>query len=837
MIATTESWLNETIDSDFFSMVGYSFFRDDRLSRTGGGVCMWCHNSLYPESVRSDKLNLVEHLVVYLKKINTYVILVYIPPNLNVSQRLAIDNCITDVLDKCLLLKPDCEFIICGDFNNFDIRNLVISYSLQNKVCSPTRGDSLLDVILTSERLSDRYSQATDLSTLSSSDHNCLLLHSPVCDASSPSNKTKHVALDLRKSNVDQFLHKLSVVDFSVIYHTVGIEKKVDLFYSIIYECMKCIPKYTVYFGTEDKPWITPYLKHLINLRWKAFRRHDFQLYNHYKAKVKSEIVAAKSRWASKSCESPKSLWQIVNEFTGTKRKCELDSLLCNFTDTKSAVNVINDSFTNNAKQPILQCCNDPTRPVSIDWCPLTEVIDIFRTLKKINPKKATGSDEIPNLLIREGAILLSEPLCHLINCSILEKTVPCKWKIAKILPVPKTRPPRLNSLRPISLLPTFSKVLERVVLNNTQHMFHSKISANQYAYRPLSSVTNALIIIHDKITSFLEESDAIGVAVLQLDFSRAFDTISHRLLLHKLHNLGFPDNFVSWTESYLTDRTQCTVINNVASSRKAMKSGVPQGSVIGPHYFTAYTSDLLDVSHVIKYADDTTLIFKITNDIAASIRTITSHMDDIHDYCLSNALNLNIDKTKMMVIRKKNMDFDTRFAVPDVELVKHLKILGVTFSSDLTWNPHYDEILSRANRRLYALRVLRNVLNDKDALFNVFSALIRSVIEFASPLFVALPVYLDTRILHFLKRCHRLVHGFECECTMFSQLVTRRNNAAVKLFRAAEHNPQHSLHHIIPARLPKSKQYNISFCHTTRRQKCFTQHMPVYMNNLHQDK
>lgn len=282
---------------------------------------------------------------------------------------------------------------------------------------------------------------------------------------------------------------------------------------------------------------------------------------------------------------------------------------------------------------------------------------DIYKILNQVNPKKASGSDGIPNLLIRQGAIFLSEPLCHLVNTSILEKTVPSKWKTAKIVPIPKTRPPQLNSLRPISLLPTFSKVLERVVLTDTKHIFFSKVSANQYAYLPHSSVTSALIVIHDRITGFLDEVDAVGVAVLQLDFSRAFDTISHQCLLNKLRNFGFPADFISWSESYLTGRTQYTVINDVSSNYKLMKSGVPQGSILGPYYFILYTPDLHDVSNNIKYADDTTLIVKITSDINASIRMLTSHMNAIQDYCNANFLNLNVEKSKIMVIPKKNME------------------------------------------------------------------------------------------------------------------------------------------------------------------------------------
>lgn len=841
IIATTETWFNDSIDSDPFSMTNYSFFRDDRQSRIGGGVCLWCHNFFTPEILPSYKQDFIEHLVIYLRKVSIFVIVIYIPPSLLANQRLMIDDFLVDVLERCLSLNPDGNLIVCGDFNNFDTRDLALSYSLENKVIAPTRGNNILDMIFMTDSLSEYYPKADILSPLCTSDHNCLLLRSPNDATSTPVNKIRHVTLDLRKSNVDLFLNKLSTANFTVMYRTTNIEDKVDIFYSIIYECMRCLPKYTVFLGTDDKPWITPYLKHLINLRWDAFRRQNFPLYNHYKLKVKKEIAKAKSRWALKSNESSKNLWDVVNEFRGTKRKGDLDSILVNFPDVKSAVNHINDAFTigsnsyDTPQEVVERESHLVHRDLSSDsWCPLVEVCDIFKLLSKVNPKKATGSDEIPNILIREGAVFLSEPLCHLINSSILEGYVPLKWKSAKITPVPKTRPPKIESLRPISLLPTFSKVLERIVLSKTQHYLLSKVSPNQYAYKPYSSVTNALIMIHDKITDLLEDRDTIGVAVLQLDFSRAFDTISHERLLMKLQDMHFPIDFVKWASSYLSERTQYTVINNVPSKRKPLRSGVPQGSIIGPYLFILYTSDLLDFPDSIKYADDTTLIHKITGDIVASIRTLTSYVNEVHSYCRANAMRLNIEKSKLLVVPKKSMDCDiTGLTLPGVQMVDHMKILGVTFSKDLSWQLHYDDILRRANRRLYALRVVNDALNDQGAVFKVFIALIRSLIEFASPLFVALPEYLNDKLLRFFKRCHRIVHGFACECDIFLHLVERRYIAASKLFKAAEENPEHALHQIIPERLPRSNQYYIKFSQTTRRRKCFTQFMPMYLNKM----
>ena len=292
-----------------------------------------------------------------------------------------------------------------------------------------------------------------------------------------------------------------------------------------------------------------------------------------------------------------------------------------------------------------------------------------------------------------------------------------------------------------------------------------------------------------------LDCEDNIGVALLSLDYSKAFDTISHRILLRKLNNYGLPSEFIEWTASYLRDRHQSVRIGNCISEPILVRSGVPQGSIVGPVLFILYTADLISptTENYVKYADDTMILQPINRDKHKSMSFLYDCLCEIQRNSDAICLKLNIEKSKLIVFPKtRNQTAEMEcMLLPNITKVTEIKILGVTLSAYLNWDPHIKDILKKCNSRLYALRVLRSIVPEP-VLIQTYHGIILTLIDYGSAVFVSLPSYLQQQLHCFTKRCHRIIHGGDCKCNVFENVNTRRVRLACRLFKSAEVERSH---------------------------------------------
>ena len=278
--------------------------------------------------------------------------------------------------------------------------------------------------------------------------------------------------------------------------------------------------------------------------------------------------------------------------------------------------------------------------------------IEIFYLLDNLDASKSCGPDGIPTRLYKSCAHLLAEPLCHIFNYSIESTIFPDAFKLGFVTPIPKCQNATINDLRPITLLPVPSKILEKLVLNSLKPCLLNLYVDDQFGFHPKSSTATALISLHDKVTRLLDQDNVDAVQIISYDFERAFDKLGHHIVLQSLIDGMLPKTFILWIESYLSNRLQQTKIGCATSEVTKVPSGVPQGSVLGPVLFAVALGSLQiddNASMLSKFADDTNCVFPLYKNQA------NEHVQESHSQILQwSEMSLNNKKLKTLIISKK---------------------------------------------------------------------------------------------------------------------------------------------------------------------------------------
>ena len=504
VIIITESWLTEFVSDNQISLPNYSIpFRKDRCDgRRGGGVAVFVHEALSTERVVSlNATNYpVEDIWLMLPSVQLLVIALYIPPNLQSKTMECIDEKLSDGIERVLEQRPNVKVIVAGDLNNFPTRQIQESFNLAQVVTNPTRGDNILDKILIEESLTDAYKNVVVGPSLGNSDHRSVHM---TAGNSAPVLYTIKNVYDFRHSYIESFRCFLRAYPWhSLFLSQIGAEEKCNAFYDVIKAATALIPPSEVPFTQKDKVWITPLVKSMINKRYAAYRRKDFVMYNHYKQKVKLLIEESKNKWLQSTKASANGLWKICRDALNLSKSATLSSLIRSFPSPTEAAEKINEEFCKHFSatpdwDTLLTSLNTDN---SEDWAPNVSERCIAKHLKNLKVNKAPGNDGLPPRLLSEAYIELAPPICHLISISIQETVVPSKWKFANVTPIPKKRNPSLKDLRPVSILPTVSKVLEKCVLASVKERLVDLYGPLQFGFRPHCSTEMAHIITSPRV-------------------------------------------------------------------------------------------------------------------------------------------------------------------------------------------------------------------------------------------------------------------------------------------------------------------------------------------------
>ena len=762
IISLAETWLKSETNN-LYHLEGYDQISLHRKGKVGGGVAVFIQKSLNYR-VRKDldiMHDSLEATFIELDFGQTKPMVFgscYHPPSSNFSQ---FQQSLESILYKVAVTEGK-DVILGGDFNldlsnchekNVqDLLDTLLTYGLFPTVSKPTRVTESCSSLLDNFFSSNLTNQCIETGVITSdiSDHYCPYYF---CN-SSPATKCKPLPKSRKFSpeRIAKFNDALSE-SFASFYSIQDANIACNELVEIIQRAadthfpFKDLPKRR----TPKFPYITQGLlssihtKNKLYKKFKATGKPEHKLaYKSYRNKLSKLIASSKRTFYQKQIDAAKGdsrkIWDIYKELLCKTKSNDLPTEYTidgvKVTDPDTVSNKFNQYYTSMASNlecslpqptcdPISFLPNACQSSIHLDHVTTTEVLARIDKLKNKGP----GHDRISAKIIKLGKNHLTQPLTHLANLCISSGTFPDILKKSVVKPIYKSGDKhQVVNYRPISILPVISKILEKIIHERLYKFFcdNEIISNNQFGFRPKHSTEQAVTTYVDNITKNLE--NGLSTLTVFLDLSRAFDTVNFEILLRKLHSYGIRGVANDLIKSYLSNRSQCVLVNGSSSTYLPITSGVPQGSILGPLLFLIYINDLdrvTDKLHCILYADDTTVTISGRNPLLLT-ELLNDELAKLNTWFIANRLSLNVSKTKYQFysnVDKLPANDLIKISESKVERVSTFKFLGVVIDEALKFDAHYDKVSNNVSKSTFLLNKVKYILTTTQLLhlYNAF--------------------------------------------------------------------------------------------------------------------
>jgi len=769
ILFVTESWLNSGIPNGLLDPNGkYNIVRRDRPIQRGGGVCIMIDKNFSYYEVPCETDGAVELVAVdiVLGLCKYRFVNVYRPPTRNASASPDTKELLSCIKRLCSVKWP---VTILGDFNCPDINwsdfssprdgvqdkilDCLCEFGMTQLVNSATCNEHILDLLLTNEQLI--YSKVYVDEPFANSDHNTVRFS--IVDHRVPNlmfTKSLLTKYCWKKANFDGICERMMSIDWN---GAMAVNFTADTLWAYFSHVLQCavndfVP-ITVCRNPSNKRGLTKYPAHIraalkrkqclwklrkknpddviISNRYRILQAECRKLIRDYEIKREENIIEANNTGKFYSFVNGK---MACSSGVGALKTADGSAVL---SDSAKA-ELLNEYFVSVGTRDdgILP----PVQPLVTDDVFLDSVDcsegRIRREINHMKSNASAGPDGIPPILLKKIAPSLVTPLSLLFSSFLSVGQVPAAWKSAIVTPIYK------NGLasdpanyRPISLTSVFCKLMERVINRQMIQYLqrHKLLSGQQHGFlAKRSTVTNLLDCLSDW-TLALDNRHSVTVAYI--DYSKAFDMVSHSKLLHKLSCFGIYGDLLRWIGEFLNNRTQCVRVGSAISSPKQLISGVVQGSVLGPLLFLLYVDDVVKLfsSSVLckMYADDVKLYSVIQTEQDAS--ELQSSLDALVAWSDQWQLTISSKKSAVLCLGQTHIDQCYVIKQNNVSLVSEICDLGILIDDKLTMSQHICALVKKARARASLIFKCFHS-RHRATLLKAFITYVRPLLEYATP-------------------------------------------------------------------------------------------------------
>lgn len=693
------------------------------------------------------------------------------------------------------------KIILGGDLNvNTLIDNkycktlldIISSYGLRPNFNKPTRiaktSETCIDNIFTSFSVENPKIIEPGLS-----DHTAQLIH-VTCTSSSLSYKT--CTRNFSEDSIKRFVYRLGQEDWQPLYEIKDNNNSNEFVNNLYKQFLQIFtlnfnlefPKKTAHSSKKHskKKWLTDEIITLSSNKRDLFKLTKItsgnqnavhvQQYRDCKNSLKRIVCQAKLDYNNKAIQESENIskasWNIVNSELGknhlknSKVQISTSEGLSSNTEAADLLNnhyltiierlklkpnsiealAYTKNYINNASESLF------LGPVTSD--------EILSAIKRIKNKKSCGWDEIPMFLIKRVGVVLAPHLTYIFNNCLTSGIFPDLLKYSVIKPIQKNSGKGLDDFRPISLLPIFSNLLERIILNRLlPHLDKQNIiNKEQFGFQKNLSTIDAVTSFTNHIFNYFDHR--IPAASIFCDLSKAFDVMNRQILLQKMEHYGIRGTANNILDSYFENRYQQVQINDQGkyfkSDWKKNEVGCPQGSILGPVLFLIFVADLAHnvnstVSNTVQYADDTSVIVKGENQNDLDINLVET-LNKLNLWFTTNGLKLNENKTQVI-------KFKQRQTIENKNEISCTKFLGVIVDEKLDFSFHINALSKKMNSACFKLKILSTCINF-NTLKKVYYANIQSILNYGLTIWGSTTMENFNRIFTIQKRAMRIIYG-----------------------------------------------------------------------------